>query len=161
MTGLEALRESHLAEARARAAELVAGARATSREVLEKAKAEADEVIRMAEEEGNASAERDTGHDWTSARRRARAIRLAAQRDAYEELRLAAVAAAVGDPRSDGLRHAVAAEARMRLGPGALVNVNRAGVTATRRTKHVGWTVDDAVGEVLGRLGPRIEELWR
>lgn len=160
MKGLDAVRETHLAAARAHAGELVAHARDVARGILEAAQAEAAELTRNAEAEGQVSAEQDTGRDWTAARRRARGIRLAAQRGAYESLRTRAVQAVEADPRTDPLLRRVADAARMRLGPGASVSVERGTVNASRRATHVRWTVEDAVDASLAGLGPQLEELW-
>ena len=161
MNGLEALREHHLVGARAHAAGLIADARALAQSILEKAQADAAHLTQQAEEDGHASAEQDTGRDWTAARRRARAIRLAAQRAVYEDVKAAAAKASESDPRSPGLVRQVAEAARTRLGPGALVTAGSHGVSATRGKTHVRWTVTEAVDESLSRLGPELEELWR
>ncbi len=161
MKGLEALRETHLAAARAHAGELIAHARDVAQGILERAQADAAELTRNAEQEGQVSAEQDTGRDWTAARRRARAIRLAAQRGVYESVRLRAVHGVEADSRTDALLRRVADAARMRLGPGALVTIEPGTVSASRRTMHVRWTVEDAVDASLARLGPELEELWR
>jgi vacuolar-type H+-ATPase subunit E/Vma4 len=161
MTGLESLREHHLADARAQAASRVAEARAASQAMLEKAKADAAALTRQAEEEGQTSAEQDTGRDWIAARRRARAIRLAAQRSVYENLRAEAARAVESEPRCADLLRSVADAARLRLGPGAVVSVDRRGVRAARKATHVRWTIEEAVDGALSQLGPQVEELWR
>ena len=161
MNGLEAVREAHLAAARAHAAELLAHARDVAEGILESAKAEAAELTRHAEEEGRTSAEQDTGRDWTAARRRARAIRLAAERGSYETLRARASHAVGADARTAAVLHNVADAARMRLGPGASVTVDAGVVVASRRTTRVRWTVDDAVDASLEQLGPELQQLWR
>ena len=161
MTGLQAVREAHLAAARVHADELLAHARDVAQGILVGAQAEAADLTKQAEEEGQASADQDTGRDWTAARRRARAIRLAAQRGAYEALRARAAHAVEADPRMDALLRNVADAARMRLGPGASVALEPGAVVASRRTTHVRWTVEDSIDAALERLGPQLEELWR
>ena len=161
MKGLEAVREAHLAEARVHAAELLAHAREVAAGIVDQAQAEAAELTRRAEEEGLTSAEQDTGREWTAARRRARAIRLAAQRSAYESLRARAARAVEADPRTRGLLRSIADAARMRLGPGASVTLEPGAVIASRRTTHFRWTVEEAVDASLEGLAPELEELWR
>lgn len=162
LEGLDALRSHHLADARHRADALIAEARVAAKEVLERAQAEAAELTRQAREEGQESAEQDTGREWTAGRRRARGIRLAAQRSAYEALRGAAIGAVQVDPRSGDLLRTVADAARRRLGPGATVELAAGEVRATRRTKEVRWALEQAVDESLRGLGPAVlEELWR
>lgn len=161
MKGLEAVREAHLAAARVHAGELLAHAHDVAQGILVAAQGEAAGLTRQAEQQGQASAEQDTGRDWTAARRRARAIRLAAQRGAYEALRARTVRAVEADPRMGGLLRRVADAARMRLGPGAAVAFEPGAVVATRRDTYVRWTVEDAVDASLERLGPELEELWR
>lgn len=160
MKGLEAVREAHLAAARAHAGELLAHAREVAQGILAGAQAEAAEVTRQAEQQGQASAEQDTGRDWTAARRRARAIRLAAERGAYEALRARAAHAVEADPRMGRLLRSIGDAARMRLGPGASVVLEPGAVVASRKTIHVRWTIEDAVDASLERLGPQLEELW-
>ncbi|HYL08056.1 MAG TPA: hypothetical protein VEU76_05875 [Candidatus Udaeobacter sp.] len=161
MTGLEPLREHHLAEARAHAASRIADARAASLAMLEKAKADAVELTRQARNDGQASAELDTGRDWIAARRRARAIRLAAQRRVLESLRSGATGAVESDPRCADLLRQVADAARSRLGPSAVISVDARAVRAARNTMHIRWAIDDAVDDALLQLGPQLEDLWR
>lgn len=161
MTGLEAVREHYLAEARTQAAEVMAHARDMARDILDKARADAAELTRHAEEEGQASAEQDTGRDWTAARRRARAIHLAAQRSVYDDLRTQCARALALDPRTTVLLHRIGDAARMRLGPGATITLGVSSVDASRKAHHVRWTVEEAVDDSLHRLGPEVEELWR
>ena len=161
MNGLEAVREHHLAAARVHAGELIAHAREVGQGILDKAHADATELTHQAEADGQASAEQDTGREWTAAHRRARAIRLAAERTLYDELRSAAAQAVQSDRRAGALVRRLADAARMRLGPGASVTVDTGGVYASRKAVHVRWTVEEAVDDSLRRLGAGVEDLWR
>lgn len=138
----------------------MAHAREISQGIVSKAQADAAELTRQAEADGQASAEQDTGREWTAAHRRARAIRLAAGRSLYDDLRAAAVEAVQADRRAADLLRHVADAARMRLGPGASVRADGFVVDATRLNAHVRWTLQDAVDESLTRLGAEMEELW-
>jgi len=159
--GLDPVRARHLADARARAEGVVRDAHRQADGILAQAAAEASELVSRAERDGGTSADLDTSRGWATARRRARGIRLAAQRDAYEELQASAAAAVGSDRRSDALLQRVADDARSRLGQAAKVVVDRGSVRASRDKVHVRWSLGDAVELSLSRLGPEIEALWR
>jgi vacuolar-type H+-ATPase subunit E/Vma4 len=161
MKGLDSVRTRHLADARARAEGIVRDAHRQADEILAQSAGETAELASQAEHAGETSADLDTSRGWATARRRARGIRLAAQREAYEELRTSAAAAVHSDRRSGALLQRVADEARSRLGPAAKVMIDSDSVRASRDKVHVRWSLADAVERSLSRLGPEIEALWR
>jgi vacuolar-type H+-ATPase subunit E/Vma4 len=164
LTGLETVRNHHLAVARERADALLGDARAQARRIVSKSSADAAALIEHAEKEGEEAAELDTSREWTAARRRARGIILAARQGACRDLQAAVAAAVRADPRYPALLERLANEARRRLGPGADVDIDTSGdlgVSATRKDRHIDWSLDSLVVEGIERLGPEIEELWR
>jgi vacuolar-type H+-ATPase subunit E/Vma4 len=164
MTGLEAVRRHHLAAAHVRADAILRDARAQAQQIAAKSDADARALIEQAEKEGEEAAELDTSLEWTSARRRARGVILAAQNEAYQDLRAAVTAAVSCDSRYPSLLGCLADAARRKLGPGAEVAVDAGGdrgVTATRKDRRVDWSLEKIVDESVYRLGPSIEELWR
>ena len=158
------VRNHHLAAARARADEALRDAHVQAQQMASKSSADAAALIENAEKEGEEAAALDTSRGWTAARRRARGIILAAQEGVYRDLHAAAAAAVHADPRYPVLLERLADEARRRLGPGADVDVGfsaDAGVRATRKDRHIAWSLDSIVADSIERLGPEIEELWR
>ncbi len=161
MKGLDPVRANHLESARSRAEAMVRDARAQAEQIIARATADARALTEQAEQEGEASADLDTSRGWTGARRRARGILLAAQRDVYDELRNAVDGAVQSDTRYPSFLQRLADEARRRLGPGAEVRVDRNLVLGKRKERHVRWSLQDIIDESLSRLGPDVEELWR
>jgi len=161
MKGLDPVRIHHVSDARARADAILREARTQAAAILDESAAEAAGLIRQAEHDGQSSADLDTNRGWAAARRRARGIRLAAQRDAYDALRTAVVAAVRTDQRREAMLEDIAGRARDLLGPAAKVIVDGDAVRASRDSIHIRWTLQDAVDQSLSRHGPEIEELWR
>ncbi|HUZ88584.1 MAG TPA: V-type ATP synthase subunit E [Candidatus Acidoferrales bacterium] len=164
MTGLEVVQKHQLAATHAQADAILGDARTQAQQIMAKAKADAHDLIDHAEKEGDMAAELDTSREWTTARRRARGIILAAQSAVYDELRAAVSAAIRSDPRYPSLLHELADSAHRHLGPGAEVSVDTGGtrvVTASSKHRHVDWSLDSIAKESLDRLGTGIEELWR
>jgi vacuolar-type H+-ATPase subunit E/Vma4 len=164
MTGLEAVRTRHLADVHARAHVIVREAREQAQQIEAGSAAEAVALIEGAEIEGEKAAALDTSREWTAARRRGRGIILAAQHDVYEDLRAAAATALRADLRYQVLLQRLADTALRKLGPGADVVVDARGdrgVTATRKNRHVDWSLERIAKEGVDRLGPAVEDLWR
>lgn len=160
MNGLEPLLAHRVAAARAQADEVIRSAREAAQRRRDAASAEVDELVKTAEREGEASADMDTDRSWTAARRRARAIVLAAERAAYDELRGSVMAAVRADARYPDLVGRIVDGARRRLGPGADVSVDGGVVTASRRQRHVRWSLADTIETSLQHRSD-VEELWR
>lgn len=164
MTSLEAVRSHHLAAAHARSDAILRDARLQAQQIAAGSAADAAALIEHAEKEGEEAAELDNSREWTAARRRARSVLLAAQREVYEELRAAIATAVRADPRYPVLLERLAGAAHRQLGPGAEVVVDAAGdrgVTATRKDRHVDWSLEKIVEESVDGLGPQVVELWR
>jgi vacuolar-type H+-ATPase subunit E/Vma4 len=159
--GLDPVRAIHLEGAHARAEAIVRDARAEAGQIIARSTADADALTEQAEREGESSADLDTNRGWTAARRRARGILLAAQKDVYDELRSAVAGAIQSDARYESFLLRLADEARRRLGPGAEVHVDGSEVRGTRQKRHVRWSLQDLIDDSLGRLGSDVEELWR
>jgi vacuolar-type H+-ATPase subunit E/Vma4 len=164
VTGLEAVREHYLAEARARAGRILEDSRLQAREIVARGASGAAAVTEGARHEGEAAARLDTDRAWTAARRRARSLILSAQREAYDELRARLALAIRRDVRYPRLLERLGHAAQRQLGPGAIVETDRDGdhgVVATRRDRRVGWSLSDVVAAGLDELGPSVAELWR
>jgi vacuolar-type H+-ATPase subunit E/Vma4 len=164
MTGLESVREHHLAAAREQAESIVRGARAQAQEITASGAAAVAALVEHARREGEAAADLDTNREWITARRRARGLVLSAQREMYEELRGAVASAARADPRYPALLERLARAGQRQLGPGAEVGLDRdgeGGVRVSRKGRRIEWSLAAIVGGGLDRLGPRVTELWR
>jgi hypothetical protein len=158
--GLEPVAAHHAEAQRGRAAALLAAARDGAAATLAKAEAEAAAIIEAAEHEGESSAELDTNREWVAGRRRARGMVLAARRDIYDELKRRCVEAARQDRRLGELVALVADDARRQLGPGTDVVAGKDTVTASRKGRHIRWSIEDRVDEVLGTMPEEVEALW-
>lgn len=99
------------------------------------------------------------------ARRQTRAIVLAAQQSALEQLRSQSRAAVRGlraDPGYPALVARLTAVARERLGRSAGVREQpNGGVLAEAGGRRLSLTLDSAADRALDSLGSRVEELWR
>lgn len=162
---LAAVRAAILAQAAADAGRTLAAA---DREVAARLAAAADQVARD-QEAARVTAGRDAtvivDESRSRARRQARAIVLAAQQSAVEELRArarSAVSALRTDPRYPTLLARLTAIARDRLGPAAVVREHpEGGVLAEADGRRVALTLDAAGDRAVDALGRRAEELWR
>ncbi|MGZ6300194.1 MAG: hypothetical protein ACXWMN_06850 [Candidatus Limnocylindria bacterium] len=164
MTGLDAMREHHLAAARAQAESIVQAARVQAQQIIASGVADVATLLDHARKEGEAAADLDTNREWITARRRARGLILSAQREMYQELRDAVARAARADPRYPVLLETLAHAGQRQLGPGAEVDLDRhgdGGVRVTRKGRRIDWSLAVLVGGSLDRLGPRVTELWR
>lgn len=162
---LAPLREALLAAARADAERVLAAADADADAADAQARADAEAMRAAARARGAADAEALLAVAQGSARREARAVVLDAQRHALEDLR-ARARQAVRDLRNDpgypAVREALADRARARLGDAALVqDASVGGVVATAGTRRVAFTLDGLADELVDRLGPDVEGLWR
>jgi vacuolar-type H+-ATPase subunit E/Vma4 len=121
---LAPVRAALLDNARAEAARIEAAAVAAAEAKLAAAREEAERILAQAREQGAADAAAVLAADRARARRRARAVLLAARREGYEALRAAvreAVYAWRDDPGYPQLRTGLARAARRALGPGTRV----------------------------------------
>lgn len=161
MKGLDAVRARRLEVAHARATQVEHDAREESARLRSAALSEAEKLTWEAQLDGEASAEVETGRDWTAARRQARAIVLAAQKAAYDRLIADATAAVTADSRYPLLERHTVEGARRQLGPGADVQIDGSRIVATRRQRQVTWSVGEAVQQALASGVVDAEELWR
>lgn len=155
---------------------LLARATVDAERTLAAAKAETAEALRAAEE--RAAAIRDTAAAEAAedaaaidadvrsrARRQERAIVLAAQRSAYEQLRSRARIAVRGlrsDPGYPDLLARLRAVARERLGPAAVVREDTSGgIVANDGSRRLSLTLDAATDRTVGLLAAEAEELWQ
>lgn len=131
-----------VAEARARAAKLVADARA----------------------EGAADAAAVLAADSARAHRDGRRIVLAAKKEAYEQLRRQARAAATAlreDPAYERLRDRLAARATALLGPGVTITEHPdGGVVGSVRGRRCDLSLPAIADRAVDALGPEVERLW-
>ena len=162
---LQPLRGSLLAQARAEALALVEAARSDAGDAQAAAGAEAGALIRAAASEREAATGAARERRRQRARREGRAIVLRARRAAYDELRVAALAAAADllvQPGYPALRERLAAAARARLGPHAEVaEAPGGGVLARAGDRLVDCSLHAMVERCLADLGGDLEELWR
>lgn len=157
---LEPLRAALLARARADADNQRAAAEDAGRRVVEAAQREADAALDEARSRGEADAAGLLAVERAQARRTARAVVLAAQRAAYDELCRQA-RAAVADLLADPDRHRrLAVTVRERLGDGAIVRDDPAGgvVAESPDGRRIDASVDALVGTAMGELD--LEQLW-
>jgi membrane protein involved in colicin uptake len=161
MTGLDPVRARRLDEARRQAERTIAQAREESSRLRAAAESEAASLMATAREEGDAAADSDTVRDWTAARRRARAIVLAAQKAAYQGLVDEAAAAARSDMRFGDLLERLQDDVMRALGPGARIATSGDEVIGVRLAREVRWSLREAVETLIGGGSVDYEALWR
>jgi vacuolar-type H+-ATPase subunit E/Vma4 len=160
------LREALLADARREAASVQAEATARVESELALARAEGDALVARARAEAQHRAELDVQRRSASQRRDAQGRILRARREAYESLRDEATRAALrlrGEPGYEALLDRLEADARARLGPGATMERDPAGVggvIARDGQRLVDATLPTLVERALEELGTEVEQLW-
>ena len=161
------LRNAELAQARAEAEAALADADRRAAVELAAAQERGEELVRRARAEGAAAAAIAGAHDEAQARRTARALVLAAERELYDELCRRAdeeVFALRGGDAYRALLEELSAVARRQLGAGARLDVDPDGLGGVRGSSNgrsVDYTLPSVVDRALERLGARTEELWR
>lgn len=162
---VEPLREAVLAAARAEAERIEAEAAEEAAARVERAQRQGAALVEQARDEGAAAGEAVAAHDHAEARRRARALRLAAERDVWDELAREAHEAARALPARPAydalLEHVVAAARRQLGGRPHFEHAPGGGVRATRNGCSVDYSLDALVDRALQGLGDDVEELWR
>ena len=155
---LAPVREALLRRARADAERLLADADDEATKVLGEAWAEADERIAEARATGRADADALAGAELARARRTARGIVLATQRDAYEELRRRVIAAL----STGQLRETLVTRATEVLGEGPLrvAETPDGGVTVDRGDRHVDCSLAALADHALAALAGQLPGLW-
>jgi len=161
------LREAALEQARADAEAALGEADRRAAETLAAAEEQGDALVRRARAEGAAAAAIAGAHEEARARRTARALVLAAERQLYDELCRRADEEAFALRGSDAYRallEELSAAARRQLGSGARLDIDPDGVGGVRGStngRSVDYTLHSVVDRALDRLGARTEELWR
>jgi vacuolar-type H+-ATPase subunit E/Vma4 len=134
---------------------------------LAEAQATAREVTEQGRLEGVQAATRESLRRRAAANRRARELRLAAERALLDELRLRARQAALQlrvDPRYGDLLERVSQVARSQLGADTEVVVDPpdiGGVLARAGSTSVDYTLPALVDRAIAELDGQLETLWR
>ena len=161
-----ALRASFLAATAAEAERALAEARRRHEVRLAEARGQADELVEQARHAGEADGELEAAQMRVRARRRARALELAARREVYDEFRGAALEAALalrGTPAYARLLGRLAAAARRQLGAEAILELDPTGpggVAARAGARRVDYTLPALVDRCIAGLGDELTGLW-
>lgn len=164
---LEPLERALLAEADAEARRLREEAEAAARGRLAKAEAEAGAMVTEARLQSEAVAAVEAARRHAVGRRRARELRLGAQRALVDEVRTRAREAALAlrdDPRYPALLEHLERAARGQLGEDAELVVDpprTGGVIARAGPVRVDYTLPALADRSLEALGDELERLWR
>jgi vacuolar-type H+-ATPase subunit E/Vma4 len=163
---VEPLRASLLASVAAETARSRADARQEGELRLGEAARRAEELVARARSLGESDAGPEVARRRLRARRRARALTLAARREVYEELRREAVAAALslrGTEPYPALLERLAAAAREQLGGEATLELDppeQGGVIASSGERRVDYTLPALVDRCLAGSGMELRRLW-
>jgi vacuolar-type H+-ATPase subunit E/Vma4 len=162
---LDPLRDALLAHARRDAEAARATARDQAEQVLAAARAEAQARRATARDQGERDAEAVRVQQQARARRASRAVLLAAQHEALEQVRAqarACVRAWWDDPQlRPVVRERLVARARAELGPDAVVRDHRdGGVVAQADHRRVTYVLGDLADAALERLGADLVHVW-
>jgi hypothetical protein len=161
------LRDATLAQARADADAMLADAGRRAEARIAAARKEGAALVRQARVDGAAAAAIEGAHDEAAARRTARALVLAAERELYDELCRRADDDAYALRGTNGyaaLLEQLSDAARRQLGDGARLDVDPEGLGGVRGSSNgrsVDYTLSTLVDRALDRLGARTEALWR
>ena len=161
---LEPVRFALLAEARSRAEGVRAAADAQAEQRRAAARAEAAELLAAARELGAESAQAAAQAHTVRARREARGLRLAVQRELYQELGVRAreaVARLREEPDYPEVLRRLGELARAALGPGTVVVEHPAGgVVGTCDGRSIDLTLPTLATRALDGLGAEVAALW-
>jgi hypothetical protein len=162
---LAAVRAALLERATADAQRAVAAAAAETAETLRTAEDLAAGILAGAAAEAAADAAAIMAAMRAQTRRQERAIVLAAQRSAYEQLRTGArvaVRALRSDPGFPDLLVRLGGVVRDRLGPDAVVAEDPGGgIVGSSGGRRLALTLDAAADRAVEALAARAEELWQ
>lgn len=162
---LAAVRAALLARATADSQRAVAAAEAETAETLRAAESRAAVIRDTAAAEAAADATAIKADARARTRRQERAIVLAAQRSAYQQLRDGAHIAVRGlcsDPGYPDLLARLRVVARDRLGPGAVVGEDpHGGIVAMGAGRRLFLTLDAAADGAVEALTDKAAELWQ
>ena len=163
LPALAPVREALLASAQADADREVAAAEAQVREILARADARARDIVDEARRQGGAEAAAASAVTAGRMRRGARAVVLAAQRAAHENL-VVACREAVGSLRTDPawpqVQSGLSAVARAAVGDDAVVTATPSGVVAAAGSRRAELTLEGLAERMLERLSDEVPGLW-
>lgn len=150
-----------LARARTEAEQELADARREADSTLADARAEARRILAEAAAAGRAAAAESIAAEHQRARREARALELAVQREIYDDF-AHRVAAAVSRAFTDPLMRArLVASVRAELGPDASVcDGDGGGVLGVAPGKRLDLGVQAVTARAVEALGDEVRELW-
>ena len=158
---LKPLREALVRHARADAERELAQAKQDSEAELVKARAGAATILNEAAEAGRADASAVVAAERTAARRSARAMELAAQRELYEELRRRVATGVARLAEDPAVRDRFVAAVRARLGPDATVlDAAGGGVVGVASGRRVDLSLARLAERAVDALGGEVCELW-
>jgi hypothetical protein len=166
VASVEPARSALLADAQERAAQTLRQAHGQARQLIAQAQREADALVARAREEGRAAGRAQAAQDAGRERVLAHSEVLAAQRTAYDELRLRvrrAVMALREEPGYGQLLDRLAAAARRDLGAGAEIEIDPpegGGVRARAGSRRVDYTLTSLAEGCVQELGPVLARLW-
>jgi vacuolar-type H+-ATPase subunit E/Vma4 len=158
------VREALLAHAGSDARRLLAEVDAEGDSIIARARAEAEAIRAEARSQGEADATAVLVAERARARRQARAVVLAAQRESYTALRARVVEEAATlrlDPAYATWRDGLGERVRAALGPDAVVTEHpEGGVLGEAPGRRVAHTLAGLATRALDALGPDVEGLW-
>lgn len=153
-----------LGSARDRADQVVARARSQADGLLDRARADAAGALAAARETGKLQASALAAVERSRGRQNAQAIRLGAQREAYEEFRAQVRAAVTGLRYQPGyrlLRQRLTELAAALAGPGATITEDPGGgVVARGPDAIVDCSLPRLAEAAADALGPQVAGLW-
>lgn len=164
---LDSLRTALRVEAETEAAKRLAEVDEACKRRVAEAHAMARELTNQGRLEGARVAARNSLRRRAAANRRARELRLAAQRELIDELRLRANEAALEirkDPRYEELLERVSQAAKSQLGAEADVRVDPpdlGGVVARAGSTSVDYTLPALVDRAIAQLDGQLETIWQ
>jgi hypothetical protein len=164
---LAPVREALLQAARVDAEATLAMADATVAAHLAAAQAESDRLLAEARADAAADADRLIARERAATRRHAQFVVLSARRAVYDQLRTRARAAVVAVRDQDGyleLRGRLAAHARGRFGPAAVVHLDLPGfpgVVAEAGGRRLDLTLTALADRAFEELAGQVELLWQ
>ncbi len=164
---LDSLRTALRVEAETEAVERLAQVDEACKRRLADAHATARELTKQGRLEGGRVAARNSLRRRAAANRRAREVRLAAQRGLVDDLRLRANEAALElreDARYGGLLERVSQAAKSQLGADAEIEVDPpdlGGVRARVGSTSVDYTLPALVDRAIAELDGQLETLWQ
>ena len=157
----EPLHDALLEQAHADAARILARAEERAAHIAAAAEERAASILADARAEGAGAASLEGGREQAAARRRARALVLAAQRQIWDELR-AAARSAVREAADEALLERLAQTARRQLGGDAVIERDAAGgLRASAGVRRVDYTLEPLVDRCLALLGSAVSEVWQ